>query len=336
MRWTWRRTATCWGRARRWSSCPGLGAGELAGWVAPRAAGHGPDRAQEPAPGQVDRAFRSEWRCLEPVRHKVGRLVLAWVHRPGPAQRARVAGLPAGCRHPRVQVLARVAERLAAFDAQIAEADQRLAACCRGPGSRCCALAVVRAAASGAAVGDPARWPSARQVDEPAACAPPPMPRPAAAMTTPAAGKARSPCGGPCAGSGWAVAAGPGRPRRCRLPAGPSQATRGARQRHGESGQPHRLGHGQRPTTYDPTRWSCASPPAPGRGARLVGWEPDQTPPAIWRTTGHAEASLVPGLRSPSSTRTRSADPLPREVAELRVGPADPTSHPHPTDQHTA
>jgi len=25
---------------------------------------------------------RSEWRCLEPVRHKVGRLVLAWVHRP--------------------------------------------------------------------------------------------------------------------------------------------------------------------------------------------------------------------------------------------------------------
>jgi len=35
---------------------------------------------------------RSEWRCLEPVRHKVGRLVLAWVHRPGPAQRARVAG----------------------------------------------------------------------------------------------------------------------------------------------------------------------------------------------------------------------------------------------------
>jgi transposase len=57
---------------------------------------------------------------------------------------------------------------LAAFDAQIAEADQHLAALlpqtpfavlCSGPGWR-----VVRAATYGAAVGDPARWPSARQV----------------------------------------------------------------------------------------------------------------------------------------------------------------------------
>ena len=57
---------------------------------------------------------------------------------------------------------------LATFDAQIAEADKRLAALlprtpfavvCSGPGWR-----VVRAATDGAAVGDPARWPSARQV----------------------------------------------------------------------------------------------------------------------------------------------------------------------------
>jgi hypothetical protein len=57
---------------------------------------------------------------------------------------------------------------LAAFDAQIAEADKHLAALLprtpfavlwSGPGWR-----VVRAASSGAAVGDPARWPSARQV----------------------------------------------------------------------------------------------------------------------------------------------------------------------------
>jgi transposase len=57
---------------------------------------------------------------------------------------------------------------LAAFDTQIAEADRRLAALlprtpfavlCSGPGWR-----VVRAATYGAAVGDPARWPSARHV----------------------------------------------------------------------------------------------------------------------------------------------------------------------------
>jgi transposase len=57
---------------------------------------------------------------------------------------------------------------LATFDAQLAEADKRLAALlprtpfavlCSGPGWR-----VVRAATYGAAVGDPARWPSARQV----------------------------------------------------------------------------------------------------------------------------------------------------------------------------
>jgi transposase len=56
---------------------------------------------------------------------------------------------------------------LAALDAQVAEADQRLAALphapfavlCSGPGWR-----VVRAATYAAAVGDPARWPSARHV----------------------------------------------------------------------------------------------------------------------------------------------------------------------------
>ena len=268
--------------------------------------------------------------------------------RPGAARSG--GWLPAGCRHPRVPVLARVAERLVAAATVAVPTDQASMArtiidrdrtcwppstprsprptsawplCCRGPGSRCCPaawLAVVRAATAGAAVGDPARWPAPARWTEPAGCAPPPMPRPAAAMTAPSAGKARSPRGGPCAGSGRAVAAGPGRPRRCRLPAGPSQATRGDRQRHGESGQPDRLGHGrdQRPTT--PPGGAAPALPLPVRGCQAGGWEPEQTPPAIWRTTGHAEARLVPGLRSPSSTRTRSADPLPREVAESGLG----------------
>jgi hypothetical protein len=114
---------------------------------------------------------------------------------------------------------------LATFNAQIAEADKRLAALlprtpfavlCSGPGWR-----VVRAASYGAAVGDPARWPSAGQVYRASGLCPATMPRPAAALTAPSAGKARSPCGGPCSRSGWAVAAGSGRPRLYRhaLPA---------------------------------------------------------------------------------------------------------------------
>jgi transposase len=106
-----------------------------------------------------------------------------------------VAGFQQAAAERDVQVLAPVAERLvraaqvaiptdqapiartmvdrdltllAALEAQVAEADKRLAALlartpfavlCSGPGWR-----VVRAATYAAAVGDPARWPSARHV----------------------------------------------------------------------------------------------------------------------------------------------------------------------------
>jgi hypothetical protein len=198
MRWIWWRSATCCGPGtalviaswpRRWASW-------LGGWPT----GSGGSR-----PGLPSRT--SSWaRSIGPSRGvsggvsslfgtKIGRLVLAWVHRPSPAGQSWGGWLSAGRRRPRVQVLAPVAERLvaaatvaiptdqapmartiidrdltllAAFDAQIAEADEHLAALlprtpfavlCSGPGWR-----VVRAATYGAAVGDPARWPSARHV----------------------------------------------------------------------------------------------------------------------------------------------------------------------------
>jgi hypothetical protein len=143
---------------------------------------------------------------------------------------------------------------LAAFEAQVAEADQRLAALlprtpfavlCSGPGWR-----VVRAATYGAAVGDPDRWrerppplPGQRAVPSNLRLSRPPprrhhQPR---RLGHPAPGRAVA--------GGRAVAAGPRRPRLRRLPAGPRQAARSDRHRHGQPGQPDRVRHGQRPTT---------------------------------------------------------------------------------------
>jgi transposase len=260
---------------------------------------------------------------------------------PGSAQRARVAGLQQAAatqgsrswvaerlvaaatvaiptdQAPMAQtIIDRDLTLLAAFDAQVAQADKHLAGLlpqtpfavlCSGPG-----WPVVRAATYGLGSATRHGGPAPSRWIGPAGAAQQPTPRPVAAMTAPSAGKARSPCAGPSSRWGGAVAAGPRRPRRCRLPGSPRQATRGDRHRHGQSGQPHRLRHGQRPTTLGPQPVQGSSAPrsrsgVPGRSAG----RPDQPPPAIWRAHGHAEASLVPGLPSPSRTRTRSADPLP-------------------------
>jgi hypothetical protein len=256
--------------------------------------------------GQVDRAFPGVGGCVSSLfGTKVGRLVLAEFTDPARLGALGVAGVQQAAAERGVQVLAPVAERLvaaatvaiptdqapmartiidrdlsllAAFDAQVAEADKHLAALlprtpfavlCSGPGWR-----VVRAATYAAAVGDPARWPSARILYRASGLYPAPTPRPAAAMTAPSAGKARSPCGGPCCRWGGAVAAGPRRPRLRRLPAGPRQAAWGDRHRHGEPGQPHRLRHGQRPTTLRPRPVEVIRDlPLPVGRARLVGWE---------------------------------------------------------------
>jgi transposase len=171
--------------------------GELAGWVAHRERRVTARTAlKNQLLGQVDRAFPGVSGGVSSLfGTKVGRLVLAEFTDPVRLASLGVAGFqqapaargvqswprwPSGWWQPlRVAIptdqapMARtIIDRdltlLAAFDAQIAEADKHLAALlprtpfavlCSGPGWR-----VVRAATYGAAVGDPARWPSARQV----------------------------------------------------------------------------------------------------------------------------------------------------------------------------
>ena len=171
--------------------------GELAGWVAHRERRVTARTAlKNQLLGQVDRAFPGVSGGVSSLfGTKVGRLVLAEFTDPARLSALGVAGFQQAAATRGIQVLAPVAERLvaaatvaiptdqapmartiidrdltllAAFDAQVAEADKHLATLlprtpfavlCSGPGWR-----VVRAATYGAAVGDPARWPSARQV----------------------------------------------------------------------------------------------------------------------------------------------------------------------------
>jgi transposase len=171
--------------------------GELAGWVAHRERRVMARTAlKNQLLGQVDRAFPGVSGGVSSLfGTKVGRLVLAEFTDPARLSALGVAGFQQAAAARGIQVLAPVAERLvaaatvaiptdqapmartiidrdltllAAFDAQVAEADKHLATLlprtpfavlCSGPGWR-----VVRAATYGAAVGDPARWPSARQV----------------------------------------------------------------------------------------------------------------------------------------------------------------------------
>lgn len=120
---------------------------------------------------------------------------------------------------------------LAAFDAQIAEADKHLAALLprtpfavlwSGPGWR-----VVRAASSGAAVGDPARWPSARQVYRASGLCP---------ATYASAGRRHDgaisregsvTCAGPCCRSGWGCGGWTPPPAPMPSPCGPVASRRG-------------------------------------------------------------------------------------------------------------
>jgi transposase len=171
--------------------------GELAGWVAHRERRVTARTAlKNQLLGQVDRAFPGVSGCVSSLfGTKVGRLVLAWVHRPGSAQSSWSDWLSAGRRHPRGpgpgpsgraaggcrhrgdpnrprpdrphhhRPRPHPAGRLRRPDRRGRPAPGRPAAThpfavlCSGPGWR-----VVRAATYAAAVGDPARWPSARQV----------------------------------------------------------------------------------------------------------------------------------------------------------------------------
>jgi transposase len=210
--------------------------GELAGWVAHRERRVTARTAlKNQLLGQVDRAFPGVSGGVSSLfGTKVGRLVLAEFTDPARLSALGVAGFQQAAATRGIQVLAPVAERLvaaatvaiptdqapmartiidrdltllAAFDAQVAEADKHLATLlprtpfavlCSGPGWR-----VVRAATYGAAVGDPARCPAPGSCIGPAGSAQQPTPRPVAAMTAPSAGKARSPCAGPSSRWGW-------------------------------------------------------------------------------------------------------------------------------------
>jgi hypothetical protein len=155
-------------------------------------------------------------------------------------------------------------------------------------------------------------------------------------MTAPSAGKARSPWAGPS--SRWA---GLGRldpaarahaallPARAKPPGVTATAMANRANRIALA-----MSATNDPTT--PTAGGELGSPIPVGWARLIGWEPDQTPPAIWPAHGHTEAALVPGLPSPPRTRTRSADPLPTpgRLAQRWLCRPDQLP-PIPTDQHT-
>jgi transposase len=171
--------------------------GELAGWVAHRERRVTARTAlKNQLLGQVDRAFPGVSGCVSSLfGTKVGRLVLAEFTDPARLSALGVAGFQQAAAARGVQVLAPVAERLvaaatgaiptdqapmartiidrdrtllAAFDAQIAEADKHLAALLPGTPSPCCAAALAGEWSGlppmGPAIGDPARWPSARHV----------------------------------------------------------------------------------------------------------------------------------------------------------------------------
>jgi hypothetical protein len=90
--------------------------GELAGWVAHRERRVTARTAlKNQLLGQVDRAFPGVSGGVSSLfGTKVGRLVPAWVHRPGPAGQPWVAGFQQAPAARGVQVLAPVAERLVA------------------------------------------------------------------------------------------------------------------------------------------------------------------------------------------------------------------------------
>jgi transposase len=76
---------------------------ELAGWVAHRERRVAARTAlKNQLLGQVDRAFPGLSSCVSSLfGTKVGRLVLAWVHQPGPTSHPRRGRLSAGRSHPR-------------------------------------------------------------------------------------------------------------------------------------------------------------------------------------------------------------------------------------------
>jgi transposase len=282
--------------------------GELAAWVAHRERRVATRTAtKNQLLGQVDRTFPGLSGCLSSLfGTKVGRLVLAEFTDPARLACLGVAGFQQTAAGRGVQVLAPVAERLvraaqvaiptdqapiartmvdrdltllAALEAQVAEADKRLATLlprtpfavlCSGPGWR-----VVRAATYAAAVGDPARWPSARHVYRASGLCPSDLRlAPVAATTARSAEKGRSPCGGRCCRWAWGCGGWTRPPAPTPPPCGPAAS------HPGSSPPPW-------PTAPTGSRspWSATSDPTTPTGggepgfpvpvgrARLVGWE---------------------------------------------------------------
>ena len=334
--------------------------GELAGWVAHRER-RVPARTapKNQLLGQVDRAFPGVSGCVSSLfGTKVGRLVLAEFTDPARLSTLGVAGFQQAAATRGVQVLAPVAERLVAAATVAIPTDQApmpgpsstatspcwppstprsprptstWPPCCHPPRSPCCAAALAGEWSGRPPMGPRSATrhagPAPATSIGPAGCAQQSTPRPVAAMTAPAAGKARSPCGGPCCRSGWTVAAGPRRPRLCRLPAGPRQAARGDRHRHGQPHQPDRLRHGQRPTTLRPQPVEVS--PASRSRSGVPGWSaggrirhrrrfggPMVTPRQAWCPASRHPAEPGRGQLTRSHARShRSALGLPTRPA---------------------
>jgi hypothetical protein len=234
--------------------------GELAGWVAHRERRVTARTAlKNQLLGQVDRAFPGVSGCVSSLfGTKVGRLVLAEFTDPARLSALGVAGFQQAAATRGVQVLAPVAERLVAAATVAIPTDQAPMArtsstaispcwppstprsprptstwppCCHAPRSPCCAAALAGEWSGLPPMGPRSAirhgGPAPATSIGPAGCAQQPTPRPAAAMTAPSAGKARSPCGGPCCRSGWGCGGWTPPPVPMPHPYGPAASRRG-------------------------------------------------------------------------------------------------------------
>jgi hypothetical protein len=204
--------------------------GELAGWVAHRERRVTARTAlKNQLLGQVDRAFPGVSGGVSSLFDtKVGRLVPAWVHRPGPAGQPWGGRLPAGRRRPRGAGLGpggraagggrsgwpsrptrpRWPEPSSAATSpcwppstpRSPRPTSTWPPCCHAPPSPCCVAALAGEWSGLPALGPRSATrhggPAPARCIGPADCAQQPTPRLAVAMTAPSAGKARSPAPG--------------------------------------------------------------------------------------------------------------------------------------------
>jgi Transposase len=234
--------------------------GELAGWVAHRERRVTARTAlKNQLLGQVDRAFPGVSGGVSSLfGTKVGRLVLAEFTDPVRLASLGVAGFQQAAAARGVQVLAPVAERLVAAATVAIPTDQAPMAepsstaispcwppstprsprptstwppCCHAPPSPCCVAALAGEWSGLPPMGPRSATrhggPAPARCIGPADCAQQPTPRLAVAMTAPSAGKARSPCAGPCCRSGWGCGGWTPPPAPMPSPCGPVASRRG-------------------------------------------------------------------------------------------------------------